>query len=237
MKTVLKILAIAVVGVGQGATAQATTISYDSTNGSSFTVSNSDLLQATGTALVFAGSYNTDPYEGCGTTAVLTNGDFGSNGTSAPGHINEEGVWVTDGNASHPDTCAINNGAVATYTFDTSANTAGYNVTNINLYSSWSDEGRDAMNVTVAYSTVAAPNTYTDIATASGDPGLCNAAYITTDLTGVKSIRFSFGDQENGYAGYNELDVIGTPIPEPSAAILALFSIIGLLAYAWRKRK
>lgn len=224
-------IAMSAVGV-----AQATTISYDSTSGSSFAVSNSDLLQATGTALDFVGSYNTDTYEGCGTTAVLTNGDFGSNGTSAPGHINEEGVWVSDGNASHPDTCAIYNGAIATYTFDTSANTAGYNVTNINIYSSWSDEGRDAMNVTVAYSTMAAPGTYTDIVTASGDPGLCNAAYITTDLTGVKSIRFSFGDQENGFAGYNELDVVGTPVPEPSTMILALLGAISLLAYAWRRR-
>ncbi len=236
MKIVLKTIAIAVVGVGLAATAQATTINYDSTSGSSFTVSNSDLLQAAGTTLNFVGSYDTSISEGCGTTAVLANGDFGSNGTSAPGHM-ENGAWITDGNASHPDTCAIYNGAVATYTFDTSANTAGYNVTNINLYSSWSDEGRDAMNVTVAYSTVTAPNTYTDIATASGDPGLCNAAYIITSLTGVKSIRFSFGDQENGYAGYKELDVIGTPVPEPSAAIMALFSIIGLSAYAWRKRK
>jgi len=232
MKTVLKMLVVTVVGIGLAATAQATTISYDSTSGSSFTVSNSNLLQTTGTTLSFVGNYETGTYEGCGTTAVLTNGVFGSNGTSAPGHM-DNGVWVSDGNASHPDTCAIYNGAVATYTFNT---TAGYRVTNINIYSSWSDEGRDAMNVTVAYSTVAAPDTYTDIATASADYGLCNAGYITTDLTGVKSIRFSFGDQENGYAGYNELDVIGAPVPEPSTMLLALLGAIALLAYAWRRR-
>ncbi len=30
-------------------------------------------------------------------------------------------------------------------------------------------------------------------------------------LTGVKAIKFTFGDQQNGYVGYSEIDVIGVP--------------------------
>ena len=63
----------------------------------------------------------------------------------------------------------------------------------------------------------------------------------TLDLpTGVDAIKFDaitgFG---GGYVGFNEVRFVGTAsaIPEPSALVLLAVGLIGLLAYAWRKRR
>jgi hypothetical protein len=230
---------LAVAAMLVASAASASTITYGtSTDGSSFTVSNADLLQTAGATLSFLGQYNTGEY--CGTPSLLTNGAFGTKGTSNVGYTDSTtGKWVVTASGSHTSTCAIVSNSTATYTLDTSVNTAGYDVTGINIFSSWSDSGRCATNVVVLYSTVADPTTFITIGTAtSGSVSCCNAAYITTNLTGVKSIEFVFPTQQNGYAGYNELDVVGAlSVPEPSSTALGLMSAASLLAYTWRKRR
>jgi hypothetical protein len=37
--------------------------------------------------------------------------------------------------------------------------------------------------------------------------------------------------------GFNEIDFVGTAVPEPSAMMLFGFGVVALLAYAWRKRR
>ena len=39
--------------------------------------------------------------------------------------------------------------------------------------------------------------------------------------TGVAAVRISFNDVTFGFAGYREMDVFGTPVPEPSTATFA----------------
>ena len=56
-------------------------------------------------------------------------------------------------------------------------------------------------------------------------------------LTGVKAIKFAnfVSPAEGGSNKYHEIDIYGTAtVPEPSSVALVL---VGLLAYAWRRRK
>lgn len=63
--------------------------------------------------------------------------------------------------------------------------------------------------------------------------------------TGVEKLRFTFFDISGtgGFGGgaqtcYREIDVFGvSSVPEPSTIVLVLTGMLGLLAYAWRKRK
>jgi hypothetical protein len=47
----------------------------------------------------------------------------------------------------------------------------------------------------------------------------------------VTHLRVNFLAVENGYTGYSEIDVFGTRVPEPAAAVLfgaALLSLVAL---------
>ncbi len=46
--------------------------------------------------------------------------------------------------------------------------------------------------------------------------------------TSVAALRFSFPNQENFQGGYRELDVFGTPVPEPSTGLLVAMGLAGL---------
>ena len=198
-----------------------------------FPVSSTDLINGltpvtTGTFGAAADAFaSNDP-------TVLTNGDIGAANPNS-----ESGAGR--------NTLAVLTGDTVTYTLDTSVNTFGYKITNISTYAGWQDNGRDAQNYTVSYSTVAAPTTFLPIATVSYNPGGSLApsndqvtlTENTTGIlaTGVKSILFSFAaTQENGYAGYRELDVIGSAaVPEPASAAVLCVAGLGLLARAAAK--
>ena len=50
--------------------------------------------------------------------------------------------------------------------------------------------------------------------------------------------NLAVGDNSSGDSGYYRMDYVGTTfIPEPSALVLASTGLLGLLAYAWRKRR
>lgn len=211
--------------------AQATVLTYDSNDGAGYTVSSSDLLQVALGGTSYTGDYLTSSYDPdhTGTASVLIDGTYGSAGTQN----------------CHPTACAIADNAVLTYTLDTTTNTRGYDISSIAIYSGWNNHDRDDINVTVSYATVANPQTYLNIATAaytpSGSAGASSAMASITGINakGVQSIKFQFGAQEYGYGGYNEIDVIGSAsaVPEPSICAMACATLIGFLAYAWRKRK
>jgi hypothetical protein len=205
---------------------QAAVILSGSGNNSGFTVSSSDLLQTqllSKTSTITINGAENSQWSGDATVDNLTDGLFPTSPNSSTGSL------------------AITGGDV-TYTLDTSVNTLGYDLTSIGIFSGWNDDGRDGINVSVSYATVAAPLTYVPLTTATQDDGASKFenANITESVTpfvlasGVKSIRFAFNAQENGAVGYKELDVIGAAtIPEPSAALLGG---LGLLALLRRRR-
>jgi hypothetical protein len=134
-------------------------------------------------------------------------------------------------------------GTSVTWDLDTTAAPLGYNLSKIDVYGGWNDNGRDQQLYTVEYSTVAAPGTFIPITTVNYNPpvagGLQSAtlASITDSTgslaTGVGSVRFNFTgfapEVENGYTGYAEIDVFGTPVPEPaSASVLGVFALMAL---------
>ncbi len=137
--------------------------------------------------------------------------------------------------AGLPETVSISNNTTITYSLNTIAFPAGYNITGVDVYAGWRDSGRDNIDVSVLFSTVANPlvfNTYHTVSFAAGAGG--GASSLITDTTGllatnVAAVRFTFPTQENGYVGYRELDVHGVgvqAIPEPTS--LAALSLGGL---------
>jgi len=187
-------------------------ITTESHSGSVFTVSNTDLLEmsSTGYADTLTWRYN-DP----GDPDFLADGD---------GDI-----------INTPANVFIRNGTII-YDLDTVASSQGYEITSIDTYSGHIDPLRSDQKYIVSYSTVTDPGTFITIATIdhTDNDNLYEKWSITEDdlgivATGVAKIQFDFYStdvQQNTGAGYWELDVIGTAIPEPGTCAL----IGGLLA-------
>jgi hypothetical protein len=133
------------------------------------------------------------------------------------------------------------NNATITFTLDTSVNQSGYDVTSIAGYGGWGDGGRDNQIYSIYFSRVGSSEfTYLGGVNAQpgspGAPSAVRALFDNVGLTGVDAIRIDFLDgQENGFAGYGEFDVIGTPtVPEPASTFLLL---IGCAGVALRRRR
>jgi hypothetical protein len=221
---------VAVGGLGGSSAFAVATVSTNNTSGT-YPVSNGDLLNGltpatTGTfgplfGEMFAG---TNP-------AILTDGAFGSANPNA--------------DTAPPSTLAVQNGATLTYTFDTTANTLGYSLSAISTYGGWQDGGRDRQTYDVLYSTVSDPATFLPLATVDFEPTNAgqpsNTRVELTDPSGVlatsvKSLRFNFGVQENGQAGYREIDVVGAAVAIPEPASLGVLAVAGLGLLARRRR-
>jgi len=148
--------------------------------------------------------------ENSGGVPALTDGRFGSVGSS----IN-----------SSLATAGTSGGNALTYILPPSA--YGYDITNIETFGGWSDAGRDVEAYTVKYSTVDAPGTFLALDSVNYVPAVLNvptATRVTISsptsqplATHVAAIQFDFRTPgaKNGYQGYAELQLFGTP----SAAI------------------
>ena len=150
-------------------------------------------------------------------TAVLTNG---STGRSTFGTGSATATQVTCGS-----------GAGQSVTYNLGASTGGYNLSNIVVYGGWCDAGRDQQAYTVSYSTVSAPTTFIQLAVVDYNPanpaGVQSATRATlgsasnAPLAGnVAALKFDFTTPatENGYSGYTEIAVYGTPL-EPAVTV------------------
>ena len=108
------------------------------------------------------------------------------------------------------------------------------------IYGGWNDGGRDQQNVDVL---VSADNiSFTSLGATLGGNGNSNSGPIShrnsitddggTLASGVRYIKLDFGNVENNYTGYTEVDVFAVPEPT-TTALLGL----GGLALILRRRK
>jgi hypothetical protein len=126
-------------------------------------------------------------------------------------------------------TCGPGGGASMTYDLILSSASKGYDLTNITVYGGWGDAGRDEQKYQVLYTTVSAPTTYVPLLTTEYDPANPHAERLSNRTTlvpasgvmanNVISLEFIFDGPSNGngYQGYSEITVGGTP----STVILA----------------
>lgn len=165
---------------------------------------------------------------------VLTDGTYGT--------IND---GVTGG---HPAFATGGNTGGTFVTYSLGANPTGYNISNIVVFGGWNDSGRDQQKYTVSYSTVADPNTFIPITSVDFNPAIAASIQSATKVTisddtlaflatGAANIKFDFSATvENGYTGYAELDVNGSPVAAPEPATLSLFSV-GAIGLLMRRRR
>lgn len=186
-----------------------------------FTPSGSDLLQSGGIVTTATGNFQDEGQMGL---AALTDGGFGPGGNPGGGGASATG----------------NAGEFITFTLDLVTSPLGYSLSGVDVYAGW-DGFRGGMDYSLSYSLVSDPNTFISLGSTSWDANANNApgGNISTRsmvrdadgelATGVAAVRLSFGDVSFGYAGYREVDVFGTPVPEPSAAATALLAGAALL--------
>ncbi len=183
-------------------------------------------------------------------TNVLTNGSAGRS------------TFGTGGATATQVTCGSGAGQSVTYNLGTSA--SGYNLSSIVVYGGWCDAGRDQQAYTVSYSTVSAPTTFIQLAAVDSNPanpaGVQSATRATLGsatsaplASSVAALKFDFTAPvtENGYSGYTEIAVYGTPLApavtmqtSPATArdvvgsqVTFTASIVGAasLSYQWQK--
>jgi hypothetical protein len=200
----------------------------------SYVVSETDLING----LLPTDSAGDFTVEIAGGLPVLTDGAYGT--ITQPGGAPDRthGAFATVGGGG-------GTGTFVTYTLDTATNPLGFDITRIDTYSGWNDSGRDQQLFAVSYSTVDDPGTFIDLAQGNFNPTVpantqsATLVTVTDDAlaalaSGVGMVRFDFTGPpapENGYVGYAELDVIGSPtVPEPATAGLLCVGALGLLA-------
>ena len=187
-------------------------VSYTSSGPYTFAPAGNNLL------LGLSPAANTNTYggqkgNGSGGSGTVPTGGVG---VLTDGYISNTGVSNTD----LPYVYSIGNGAQITYTLG-NASANGYDLSKINIYSEWNDNGRGQISISsIAYSTVANPTVFTAIPN-SGMTSAASASEYLDSLTAsggvlasrVYAIQFNFGSQENNWVGYAELEAVGTPTP------------------------
>jgi hypothetical protein len=146
-------------------------------------------------------------------TALLTDGSFGW-----------FTYWPNVGLSSTEVTCGTSAGQSVTYALGNSS--SGYSISNIVVYGGWGDAGRDQQAFTVSYSTISAPDLFVPLANVNFNPENPRAVQSATRsslrsstgaplATNVARLKFDFTtpEPENGYCGYSEISVFGTPTP------------------------
>lgn len=107
----------------------------------------------------------------------------------------------------------------------------GWDLTNIVVYTLWSDYGRDGQFYNVSYSTLAAPTTFLPLASVAYNPfvphdgtdsgnrvNIAPAVGQATLATNVAAVKFDFtpqGTQDFGWSGYSEIVLQGSNLPGP----------------------
>ena len=214
--------------------AQGGIVTTNSTSTTAYLVSSTDLIN--GMLPTLNSEMGTiQPEEGQATDylGALTNAAFGDPGLPGESNVNE--------------VVTVHDNADFTFFLDTLAAPLGYNITGINTYAGWRDNGRDNQDYQVLFSTISNPLDFNLLAIVSFDPGNFGspsdtAVFLTDNSAGgvlasnVAALRFTFPTTENGYVGYREIDVFGHAVPEPVGfTTWSMLAIIGAL-YFWGVR-
>ncbi|MDB6136058.1 MAG: Immunoglobulin I-set domain protein [Verrucomicrobiales bacterium] len=203
----------------------------------SYSVSSTDLINGMTPS---ASGGNFAATEISGGLPVLTDGTYGA--ITEPGGAADRTHLIFGLGGGAADT-----GTFVTYSLNIAANPLGFNISSIAVYGGWNDNGRDQQLYTVAYSMLGS-SAFIDLPTVNFNPAVdanlqsATRTVLTNDsgdfiATGVDEIRFTFNSPapENGYTGYTELDVIGSPsVPEPAS--LTFLAATGLLLAGKRRR-
>ncbi|MDB6121112.1 MAG: Immunoglobulin subtype, partial [Pedosphaera sp.] len=120
-------------------------------------------------------------------------------------------------------TCGNGGGAGSLVVYTLTGSASGYSLTNIMVYGGWVDAGRDQQAYTVYYSTMAAPATFYLLGSVNYNPSNpANVQSATRAMlrpssgalaTNVATVKFDFSTpaSENGFCGYSQIQLFGTP--------------------------
>ena len=221
MNRVSKFAAIALAAVTTSA-ASATVVVTNTTQNNVFSVSSTDLLQTSLGSAISTGNFSREGEQGL---SALIDGGFGALGSFVSGNTTL-GAATADGSNS------------ITYTLN-----GAFNLTSINSYAGW-DAFRGGQSYTVSLAYTGAPATFIPLATvfnnATGGGNINTMANITRSSgylgAGVVAVKFDFASNlQFGYAGYRELDVTGSAVPEPTTWLMLVLGL-GLVGVSARRR-
>jgi hypothetical protein len=144
-------------------------------------------------------------------------------------------------------------GAVTYVTYTLPASDSGYNITNIQVYGGWTDNGRDHQEYTISYSTVSAPSTFVELDQVYYQPPTTPNSPTATHVTfesatpgaamasDVYAVKFDFTTPTQGsdWVGYAEIQIFGTPVatinPNPTNIVAVVTGVPGsqTLTLSW----
>jgi hypothetical protein len=125
-------------------------------------------------------------------------------------------------------TCGNGGGAGSKIIYTLTGSANGYNLTNITVYGGWKDNGRDQQAYTVYFSTISSPTTFNLLSSVNYTPvnpasAPCATRATLTPANGmlatnVAAVEFNFANpvSENGYCGYAQIAVYGSPAVAPA---------------------
>jgi hypothetical protein len=218
--------------------------------------SNADTVQVTAANASFNGGWNstlagdirTDDLlqtSLSSTSFIVGSATYGSSHTKL-----YDGLYGSS-STTDSDFCPTSPTTTVEFLLDTTVNTKGYDISNIaSLSGYWGDtRSQQVYDVYTKTATTAYSLLYSVTASLAGNVSAkatdvkvtavgSQGGVIASGVTGIEVVFYDSGVSGYGVSVYHELDVVGTAtVPEPGTLTLLAAGLLGLIAYAWRKRK